>query len=433
MRKILRPILRRALGCLCALAIAAAALQTRELAAAPAMIAIGNWFKIGSDITRDWTILQLSKDANILQIRPKRLVSSRPLRRILVLYPRTSSAYDTAMTKIITVLEDKRVDAEITVNLFGVDTTRGRAALDHAEANHFDLVIGMGSETTAWLWDNYRGGRLPVVSVCSKDPVLLGQMKNYTTGSGNNFAFTSLNMPIDAQMSYILQLRPNLKNFAVLVDSNNLSAVQTQAKPAADFARERGIRVFELAVKNTANIKDDLARLVRETVTVMRKNDPDLSNSLFWITGSTTVFNEIATINANSFRVPVLSAVTDVVRAGNDTAALSVGISFESNAYLAGLYAVGILDGSHTPGDYPVGIVSPPDVAISFRKAREIGLRIPFPLFEGATLVYDNDGLLARSISDFTPTQQKDKDATAVGDTKPPMPATTVDAQPTFE
>jgi putative tryptophan/tyrosine transport system substrate-binding protein len=432
MRQIFDQILKRVLGGVCALAIATATLQTRDLAAAPAMIAIGSWFKIGAEVTRDWTIIQPGKDPNILQIRPKRLLSSRPLRRILVLYPRTSSAYDTAMTKIINVFEDKRVDAEITINLFGVDTPRGRAALENAESNHFDLVIGMGSEATAWLWDNYRGGRLPVVSVCSKDPVLLGQTKNYTSGSGNNFAFTSLNMPIDAQMSYILQLRPNLKNFAVLVDSNNLSAVQTQAKPAADFARERGIRVFDLAVKNTANIKDELARHVRDTVAVMRKNDPDLSNSLFWITGSTTVFNEIATINANSYRVPVLSAVTDVVRAGDDTAALSVGISFESNAYQAGLYAVGILDGSRAPGDYPVGIVSPPDVAISFRKAREIGLRIPFPLFEGATVIYDNDGTLARSGSDFTPVKRKDNGASSAADTKP-VPSMTFDTPPTFE
>jgi putative tryptophan/tyrosine transport system substrate-binding protein len=426
----MRKTIKRLGQALCALAFATLSLAPLGVGATPAMIAIGSWFKIGTEVTRDWHILQPGNDQNILHIRPKRLVSSRPMRRILVLYPRTSSAYDTAMTKIVSVFEDKRIDVEITINLFGLDTAKGRAALQAAEANHFDLVIGMGSEATAWLWDNYRGGRLPVISVCSKDPVLLGQMKNYKSGSGNNFAFTSLNMPIDAQMSYILQLRPNLKNFAILVDSSNLSAVQTQAKPAADFARERGIRVFDIAVKNTANLKDELGRQVRETVAVMRKNDPDLSNSLLWITGSTIVFNEIATINANSFRVPVLSAVTDVVRAGDDTAALSVGISFESNAYQAGLYAVGILEGGRLPGDYPVGIVSPPDVAISFRKAREIGLRIPFSLFEGATVVYDNDGVLARSGSGSIPVRPK-----AAAEDLPPAatPNPTLDAQPTFE
>ena len=45
----------------------------------------------------------------------------------------------------------------------------------------------------------------------------------------------------------------------------------------------------------------------------------------------------------------------------------------------------------------PVGVVSPPDVAISFRKARDIGMKIPFSLFESASTIYDNDGKLVRS------------------------------------
>ena len=128
-----------------------------------------------------------------------------------------------------------------------------------------------------------------------------------------------------------------------------------------------------------------------------RANDPELVDSIFWIAGSTTVFAEIATINANSFRVPVLSTVTDVVQPGDNTAALSVGISFESNAYQAALYAIDVLESRRKVGELPVAIVSPPDVAISFRKAREIGMRIPMPLFEGATVIYDNDGKLVRS------------------------------------
>ena len=367
--------------------------------AADALNSYGTWFKIGAETNVDWQVSQPEGKDNIIQIRPRRLLSSKPLRRILVLYPRASSAYDTAITKIVTIFRDKRIDAEFTVDMFNIDAVRGKAALDAAESNNFDLVLSMGSESTAWLWQSYRGGRLPVISVCSKDPVLLQQMKDYEHGSGTNFAFTSLNMPIDAQMSYVMQLRPELKNLAVLVDGNNVSAVQTQAQPAQEFARARGIRVYDLTVKSQKNAKDELAQLVRDAVTSMRKNDPDLSNSIFWITGSTTVFAEIATINAHSFRVPVLSTVTDVVQAGDNTAALSVGISFESNAYQAALFAVDVLENGRKPGDLPVGIVSPPDVAISFRKAREIGMRIPMPLFEGATVIFDNDGKLVRSNS----------------------------------
>ncbi len=360
---------------------------------------VDDWFKIGSEVLSDWSVSEVEGQSDTVVVRPKRMLSSRPLKHVLVLYPRASSAYDTAITKIAGIFADKRIDAQFTVHNFGNDAARGKAALELAESNNFDLVLSMGSESTAWLWSNYRGGRLPVISVCSKDPVLLGQMKDYERGSGTNFAFTSLNMPIDAQMSYVLQLRPGLKNLAILVDANNVSAMQTQAQPAAAFARARGIRVFDLAMKAPANAKQELARLVRDAVAIMRKNDPELSDSIFWITGSTTVFAEIATINAHSFRVPVLSTVTDVVQPGDNTAALSVGISFESNAYQAALYAIDALENRRNVGDMPVAIVSPPDVAISFRKAREIGLRIPMPLFEGASVVYDNDGVLVRSNS----------------------------------
>ena len=44
-----------------------------------------------------------------------------------------------------------------------------------------------------------------------------------------------------------------------------------------------------------------------------------------------------------------------------------------------------------------MGIVSPPDIAINFRKAQEIGLRIPFSFFESASFVYDYEGLRVRN------------------------------------
>ena len=187
-----------------------------------------------------------------------------------------------------------------------------------------------------------------------------------------------------------------VKNFAILVDSKNVSAVETQAKPMAALARKRGIRVMNLAIQDPKNAKVELAKLVRSAVATMRKNDPTLSKSLFWITGSTSVFREIATINRQSDRVPVLSVVPEVVKVGNDSAVLAIGISFKSNARLAAIYGAEVLSGLKRAGDLPVGIVSPPDIAINFRKAREIGLVIPFNFFEAATYVYDVDGQVVR-------------------------------------
>jgi ABC-type uncharacterized transport system substrate-binding protein len=368
-------------------------------AAAAEEQAYAKWFRYGGGIDPAWTLTPDPANPLRISLRRKATDLRGPLKRVLVLYPRPSSAYDIAITKILHIFEAKEVNAEFAVFNFQMDDAKGAAAVRYAEQQRFDLIFAMGSESTAWLYDNYKGGPIPVVSVCSKDPVQLGQMQDYTSGSKSNFAFTSLNVPVDVQMAYVRELNPDLKNLAVLVDSKNVSAVQTQAEPIATYARQRGIQVIWGAVQNPAKAREELAPIVRDAVATMRKSDPDLSKSLLWVTGSTSVFLEIRTINENSDRVPVISVVPEIVRAGADTAVMAIGISFESNAHLAAIYGFDILQGRAKAGDLKVGLVSPPDIAISFLKAREIGLRVPFSFFESASFVYDYDGRPVRTIA----------------------------------
>jgi putative ABC transport system substrate-binding protein len=357
------------------------------------------WFRYGAGVENAWDVSDDPAKPMQISITRKGMELRRSSQRVLVLYPRPSSAYDIAITKILQVFESKSLDAQFTIVNFEMNDTRGSEAIRYAESNEYDLIFGMGSESTAWLYDHYRGGPIPVVSVCSKDPVQLGQMPDYNSGSRTNFAFTSLNVPVDVQMTYVKELSPDLKNLAVLVDSKNVSAVQTQAEPIASYAKQRGIQVIWGAVQNPAKARDELVPIVRDAVTTMRKSDPDLSKSLFWVTGSTSVFLEIQTINENSDRVPVISVVPEIVRSGADTAALGIGVSFESNAHLAAIYGADILNGKMKAGDLKVGLVSPPDIAISFLKVREIGMRVPFSFFETASFIYDYDGRAVRTIA----------------------------------
>ena len=108
---------------------------------------------------------------------------------------------------------------------------------------------------------------------------------------------------------------------------------------------------------------------------------------------STAVFREIRTINAHANRVPVISVVPEVVAAGDDSAVLSIGVSFQSNApYRPPSTAPTCCPGRVDVGDLAVGVVSPPDIAINFRKARSIGLNVPFSFLESASTVYDYEG-----------------------------------------
>ena len=357
------------------------------------------WFRYGAGIDHIWTISETANNPMQFEIKRKKKSYEGPPQRVLILYPRASSAYDIATTKLLQVFDAKDIDANLTVINFRMQDSAGAEALKFAEQNKFDLIFAMGSESTAWLFDHYRNGAIPVVSVCSKDPVQLGQINSYEKGSGNNFAFTSLNVPVDVQMAYVKDLRPDLKNLTVLVDTKNVSAVQTQAEPIAAYARERGIQVIWGAVDNPAKAKEELVPIVRSAVQTMRKNDPDLTKSLFWLTGSTSVFLEIKTINEYADRVPVISVVPEIVKAGPDTAAMAIGVSFESNAHLAAIYGAEILSGRTKAGDLKVGLVSPPDIAISFLKAREIGMRVPFQFYETASFIYDYDGKAVRSVT----------------------------------
>jgi putative ABC transport system substrate-binding protein len=365
--------------------------------ASQAASGFGEWFKYGAELESAWSFAAVADEGLEVSIRRKNDRAAGSRARVMVLYPRASSAYDIAITRILHVFDQKDMDVEFTVINFENQDSRGERVLQRIKTEKPALIFTMGSESTAWMYNRYKGGEVPVVSVCSKDPVELGQMRDYESGSGTNFAFTSLNIPINAQLTYLLRLRPNLKNLGILVDSKNVSAVQTQADPLQRVAEAQGLQVLRLAVKDPANAAAELEHLVRQAVRTMQKSDPDLTKSLFWVTGSTSVFREMRTINDNSDRVPVLSVVPELVKAGNETAVLSVGVSFESNAHLAAIYGADLLRGHAQVGSLKVGVVSPADIAISFRKAREIGLRIPFSFFESASFVYDYDGRPVRS------------------------------------
>ncbi|MGI9501422.1 MAG: hypothetical protein ACR2RE_00005, partial [Geminicoccaceae bacterium] len=188
--------------------------------------AYSDWFRHSENITGAWTFSDVAADPNRVKIKSTVSGQSKP-KRVLVLYPKRSSAYDIAMSKILDVFASKNMPMEFQVINFKNDDGRGAAVLDMVEDRQFDLIFSMGSQSTAWLHQYYRNGETPVVTVCSKDPVALGHIADYENGSGTNFAFTSLNMPTKVQIAYLTDFMPGLKNLGILVARNNISAVRT--------------------------------------------------------------------------------------------------------------------------------------------------------------------------------------------------------------
>lgn len=352
---------------------------------------IDDWFKILPRALQYWKVVPHKDDGLRVSLVPKDPPKG-PLGKIMIFYPRKSTAYDIATTEILIAFHDKGIPATVEVVNFDRKTPRGNALVDEAERGGYALIFSMGSQSTAWLWKHRRNGKVPIVSVCSKDPVQLGQVKSYDRGSGVNFAFTSLNVLIGVQMAYLRTLKPKLRNIAILVDAKNISAVKTQALPLIEAARPEGIEAFQVAVQDPKKAREELAELIPRAIERMKKTDPGLENSLFWITGSTSVFVEIKTINDHAGKVPVLSVVPEIVQEGPDSAVLSIGVSFQSNAQLAAKYGADIVTGRIKAPRVKVGIVSPPNIAVSFMRAKAIGLQIPFSLFEAADYIYGYDG-----------------------------------------
>lgn len=356
---------------------------------------IGGWFRIADSAAALWSVETLDP-ANETRVRLLPRDAPSPARRVIVIYPRQSSAYDVAVT---TLLEDfaARVDPpEVVVVNFDRDAARGEEIISEAAAEGFSLGLAMGSETVEWLVARNGPPPLPFVTICAKDPVPLGQMADYTGGSGRNIAFTSLNLLVEVQVEHLLRLRPDLRAVAILTDRSNVSAVETQARPIAKALREIGVETVEVAVEGAETARSDLERALPSALARLREVDPSLERSLYWITGATAVFAEIETINRLAGPVPVLSVAPEVVREGEASAALAVGVSFESNARLAASYAWSVLSGDAEAGSLPVGVVSPPDIAINFLQARRSGLSVPFPLFEAASQVFGPAGEPAR-------------------------------------
>lgn len=356
-----------------------------------------DWLKPSADTLKLWQVNVEAGNplrATITPIKPTS--GNRPPKRVLILYPRASSAYDVALNRLLDVFNERELHTHFTVVNFQNNPILGTQAIDLVKKARFDLIYTMGSESTDFMLAKYKDGTTPTVSVCSKDPVLLGQMKDYDKGSGTHFAFTSLNMQIDVQLAYLLELKPKLRNIGILVDAKNKSAVQTQSDPIAKAARAMGIKPIGIVVDDPAFAAAELKHKVPLALEEMKKSDPTLANSVLWITGSTAVFKEIATINSVAAMVPVVSVVPEVAKEGDDSAVLSIGISFDSNAYLAAIYGVDILTGKSKPGDLKVGIVTPPDISINFLRAKKIGLKIPFSFYERAGYIYDYEGKPAR-------------------------------------
>ena len=311
-----------------------------------------------------------------------------------VLVSRKADSYDVALSTILKVF--RREMPNVSFRAFLLPKSQEElVAWTKAADIKANMIYTVGSRATVSLHKVYAGGKLPVVSVNAKDPVLLGLTDNYQS-SGNNFAYTSLNLPADITLSFLRRFKPSLTQIGVLYAKSNTSAYLTQFLPLQKEAEKQGLTVFPIEVDEN-NPEFALQHVLQTTVESMKVNDGNFRQSLLWLTGSSSLLNRLDEINLYSEKLPLLTAVPDAVNGTQQSALMSVGVGFENNAHQAALYGIEVLKKGAAPAALPVGVLSPPDISISFKQAGRIDAQLPFVLIEMASDIYSQDGKLVRS------------------------------------
>lgn len=365
------------------------------------------WLELSEDALKFWQAQTIPDHPATMHIVPKWSVpKEKRLKKLLALVPKPSESYSLATSELLKVLKEHDILAEITLINFNKEDSLGKAAIALAEQENMDLIFSMGSESAAFLHDFYSQGKIPVVTCTNKDPVLLGQVADYDQKSGTNIAYTSLNVPLDIQINYLFDLKPHLKNIGMMYDRNHAQVVATEVMPMRERLLKLNLHVMDIRVSSAETAIAELMKEIPQAITEMRRTDPSLQESLLWITSSTSVFSNIATVNQFSEHLPIIGGIPNVVGEGEKSAVVAIGIDRRNNARLAGLYVVKILTGQAKAGELKVGLISPPDIAINFHVARKIGLKIPFDLFESASFIYNYEGKTARAFGQNRVAQQ---------------------------
>ncbi len=355
------------------------------------------WMKIETMLADYWQTQPHPQNPHWLQLWPRVLAGAATVEyQVLNVVSKESNSYVLALAKLLEIFRQQQLKVALTVVNIDQSPERLKAALQFAEQNHFHLIFSMGSEAADYLSADYAHGAIPVVTSINKDPVLLGQVASYAGNPGGKIAYTSLNVPLALQMQYLKILKPNLRVMGLMYDQNHKQVVGTEVKPLKEELARQSIAVVDIAVSSQEEAAVQLATRMPLAVAEMQALDPKLEDSLFWVTSSTAIFAHIAEINRHSGTIPVVAGIPNAVTSGAESAVVAFGIDRRSNAHLAALYAVQILQQQVDPGTLPVGVVTPPDISINFRVAKKIGLKIPFRYFENATFIYDNKGQLVR-------------------------------------
>lgn len=145
---------------------------------------------------------------------------------------------------------------------------------------------------------------------------------------------------------------------------------QQQLDDVKKFASQLGITVFEGSVSSAAALDSELNRLLDKCEAIVVTEGGILGQQ----------FEQIIA-RSKARKIPVASTMPDAAAKG---AIVSLEINPQEQGYLAAEMAVRIFEGAKTEF-LPLVRPNRIDLVINMRRAREIGIEIPFPVLRSAT------------------------------------------------
>lgn len=244
------------------------------------------------------------------------LEGAEQAKRVMLLIPsRSVEAYTLAVNTILQVFARRRVPARFDIWYYDNDEAVALEALHWSYDQPVDLIISAGSSATSFLRAHHSGHAIPAVTSASKDPIASGHLSD-PAGSGTNIAYTSINVETETLVAYLRRLIPDLSTIGLIYSLNNDSAILTQVNPLKAAADKLGLAIVDVTVTGRGSAEDDLEAALPAALDLIRQRDPEQSKSILLITGSTAVYERIAQINRHAGRMPVVSMLPDIVRAG---------------------------------------------------------------------------------------------------------------------
>jgi len=216
---------------------------------------------------------------------------------------------------------------------------------------------------------------IPVVFSVGTDPVEIGLVASFSQPGGNVTGITSLNAALAAKrLGLMLELLPNVKRFAVLVNpTNRVAELVTRDAQAAGSAIGRQIDI--LTATTTREIDGAFVSLAqkRDDALVVAP-DPLLDNRRL----------QLVTLAAHQ-RLPTIYSFRENVDIGG---LMSYGSSASDRDRQTGVYAGRILKGE-APANLPVIRAAKFEFVFNLQTARALGLDVPATLLAQADEVIE--------------------------------------------